>query len=46
VLEAGECIGTVAEPTRYYVVEGPNLYFKVMEGETSVDPTELLKEEQ
>lgn len=46
VLEAGDCIGTVAEPTRYYVVEGPNLYFKVVEGETSVDPTELLKEEQ
>ena len=46
VLEAGECIGTVAEPTRYYVVEGPNLYFKVMEGETSINPTELLKEEQ
>ena len=46
VLEAGDCIGTVAEPTRYYVMEGPNLYFKVMEGETSVDPTELLKEEQ
>lgn len=46
VLEAGDCIGTVAEPTRYYVVEGPNLYFKVMEGETSVDPTELLREGQ
>ena len=46
ILEAGERIGTVAEPTRYYVVEGPNLYFKVVEGENSVDPTELLKEEQ
>jgi len=46
VLEAGECIGTVAEPTRYYVVEGPNLYFKVVEGETSIDPTELLREKQ
>ncbi len=45
VVEAGECIGTVAEPTRYYVVEGPNLYFKVMEGEESIDPTELLKDE-
>ncbi|MBP3576678.1 MAG: M23 family metallopeptidase [Lachnospiraceae bacterium] len=45
ILEAGDCIGTVAEPTRYYVVEGPNLYFKVMEGETSIDPTELLTEE-
>ena len=46
VLEAGECIGTVAAPTRYYVMEGPNLYFQVVEGETSVDPTELLREEQ
>ena len=46
ILEAGECIGTVAEPTRYYVVEGPNLYFKVMEGEETIDPTELLKSEE
>lgn len=45
VVEAGECIGTVAEPTRYFVVEGPNLYFQVMEGETSVNPEELLREE-
>lgn len=45
VLEAGECVGTVAEPTRYYVVEGPNLYFQVMEGEASIDPTELLQGE-
>ena len=45
VIEAGECLGTVAEPTRYYVVEGPNLYFKVLEGESAIDPTELLKAE-
>lgn len=45
VIEAGECIGTVAEPTRYYVVEGPNLYFQVLEGEASIDPTELLVNE-
>jgi len=45
VVEAGECIGTIAEPTRYYVVEGPNLYFKVMEGEESLNPAELLKTE-
>lgn len=45
VVEAGECIGTVAEPTRYFVVEGPNLYFQVMEGETSINPAELLREE-
>ena len=45
VIEAGECLGTVAEPTRYYVMEGPNLYFQVMEGEETIDPTELLKSE-
>ena len=43
VVEAGACLGTVAEPTRYYVIEGPNLYFQVLEGETSIDPTELLQ---
>ena len=46
VVEAGECLGTVAEPTKYYVVEGPNLYFQVLEGEESVDPTELLQSEE
>lgn len=45
VVEAGECIGMVAEPTRYFVVEGPNLYFQVMEGETSINPAELLRGE-
>ena len=43
VVEAGECIGTVAEPTRYYVTEGANLYFQVMENGKSIDPTGLLK---
>ena len=43
VVEAGECIGTVAEPTRYYVSEGANLYFQVIENEQSINPTELLR---
>lgn len=43
VLEAGDCIGTVADPTRYYVMEGANLYFQVLENGQSIDPTELLK---
>lgn len=46
VLEAGECVGTVANPTRYYVIEGPNLYFKVLENGESIDPSELLKVNQ
>ena len=44
VLEAGACLGTVAEPTRYYTMEGPNLYFRVMEGEASLNPVLLLTE--
>lgn len=44
ILEEGDCIGTVAEPTRYYVIEGPNLYFQVLEGETPVNPMMLLHE--
>ncbi len=46
VIEAGECIGTVANPTKYYVVEGPNLYFQVLEGEESLDPTLLFTDSE
>lgn len=46
IIEAGECIGTVAEPTKYYVVEGPNLYFQVLEGEESLDPTLLFTDSE
>ena len=46
IIEVGECIGTVAEPTKYYVVEGPNLYFQVLEGEESLDPTMLFTNSQ
>ncbi len=44
VLEEGACVGTVAEPTRYYIEEGANVYFQVLEDGVSIDPTELLKE--
>ena len=46
IIEVGECIGTVAEPTKYYVVEGPNLYFQVLEGEESLDPTLLFTDSE
>lgn len=46
IIEAGECLGTVAEPTKYYVEEGPNLYFQVKEGEETIDPGLLLTEEE
>ncbi len=39
----GATIGTVAEPTKYYSVEGSNLYFQVMENDETVNPMLLLK---
>ena len=43
-LEAGERIAMVAYPTRNYVEEGENLYFKVTKNGESVDPELYLKE--
>lgn len=45
IVEEGECIGTVAEPTRYYIVEGGNLFFQVWEREESLNPMLLLRGE-
>ncbi len=37
-LKAGDKIGSVAEPTKYYVVEGSNLYFEMLENDQTVNP--------
>lgn len=42
-LEAGERIGKVAYPTRNYVEEGENLYFRVTKNGEFVDPNLYLK---
>lgn len=39
----GDTIGTVAEPTKYYTVEGSNLYFQVMENGKTINPMLLLR---
>ncbi len=41
-LEAGDVIGVVAEPTKYYSVEGTNLYFELKKDGDPADPTEYL----
>lgn len=38
------CLGYIAEPTKYYSVEGSNLYFKVEKDKKSIDPTTLFEE--
>jgi len=39
----GTVVGTLAEPTKYYVVEGPNLYFEVTNTGNAVDPLAYLE---
>lgn len=42
-VKEGEVIGCIAEPTKYYSVEGSNLYFMVLENEDTVNPMLLLR---
>lgn len=41
-VQAGDLIGYVAEPTRFYSKEGSNLYFQVLKDGESINPKELL----
>ena len=38
----GETIGYVSEPTKYFNVEGPNIYFQVLKNGEPVNPLEYL----
>lgn len=40
----GELIGYVAEPSKYYVVEGPNVYFQLLKDGEPVNPLEYMGE--
>ncbi len=39
----GQVIGKIAEPTKYYSLEGANLYFQVKEKDATVNPMLLLR---
>lgn len=41
-VEAGTVLGKVADPTKYFTVEGSNLYFKMTSNDEPVDPTIFL----
>ncbi len=45
VVEAGKVFAKLAKVSKFYSVEGENLYFQVLEGESSLDPMSLFKEE-
>ncbi|MDO5417897.1 MAG: M23 family metallopeptidase [Lachnospiraceae bacterium] len=42
-LEKGQVLGYVAEPTKYYTLEGPNVFFKVTKDGKAVDPLDYLE---
>lgn len=42
-LEKGQLLGYVAEPTKYYTVEGSNVFFRLNKGEKAVDPLDYLE---
>lgn len=42
-VKEGAVIGTLAEPTDYFALEGPNLYFQILQDNTPVNPLLLLK---
>lgn len=42
-LSEGDTIGTISEPTKYYTIEGSNLYFMVLEDEETVNPMLYLR---
>lgn len=42
-VDEGVAVGMVGEPTKYYSEEGAHLYFKVMCGDSTVNPSELLR---
>lgn len=42
-VKEGEVIGNISTPTKYYSVEGPNLYFAMRKDGVPVDPFEYLE---
>ncbi len=42
-LEKGQLLGYVAEPTKYYTIEGSNVFFELKHGDEAVDPLDYLE---
>ena len=42
-LEKGQVMGYVAEPTKYYTLEGPNVFVELRKGEQAMDPLDFLE---
>jgi septal ring factor EnvC (AmiA/AmiB activator) len=42
-IDAGAQLATIAEPTKYYSVEGSNLYFQLKKDGESIDPSQFFE---
>ncbi len=42
-VEKGQLLGYISEPTKYYVVEGSNLYLELLNGTEPVDPLDFME---
>ena len=42
-VNTGEIVGYMSEPTKYYTVEGPNLYFEIQKDGKSVNPLDFME---
>lgn len=42
MVESGQVVGFISEPTKYFSVEGANLYFQILKDGSPIDPEEVL----
>lgn len=42
MVESGQVVGYINEPTKYYAVEGSNVYFQLLKDGVPIDPDEIL----
>jgi murein DD-endopeptidase MepM/ murein hydrolase activator NlpD len=42
-IEKGQILGSINKPTKYYSVEGPNLYFQLLQEDKTLDPMVCLE---
>ena len=42
-VDTGATIGYLSEPTKYFSMEGPNLYFEILKDETPVNPLDFIE---
>lgn len=42
-LDTGETVGYLSEPTKYFSMEGPNLYFEILKDDIPVNPLDFME---